>query len=244
LRHATRPRASAPPTSSRKHCLVENTSTAWVLNTTACTKPHRVLLPECLPVCGCEHCLFHAHSVMDAGWLSSCCRIDKAQVADATVRGGRARYINHCCDPNCRPKEFYGPDGVARMGIYAHRDIELGEELHYNYHASLSLQRLLGCAYTAPDLHLALFPANLVAPLQLCWVSQAQGQQHQRGCQQPAACASTVAHFCCFTQATLSPIPSVAVLSGVSAPAPCSLSLRMRTGACPATVEQPTAAAG
>lgn len=62
------------------------------------------------------------------------CRIDKHRVADATVKGGLARYINHCCDPNCKTKEFFhGSDGVAHMGIYAKRDIDLGEELHYDY---------------------------------------------------------------------------------------------------------------
>ena len=61
------------------------------------------------------------------------CRIDKHRVADATVWGGLARYINHCCAPNCYTKVFTGPEGVARMGIYAKRDVDLGEELHYDY---------------------------------------------------------------------------------------------------------------
>jgi histone-lysine N-methyltransferase SETD1 len=62
------------------------------------------------------------------------CRLDKNRVADATVKGGLARYINHCCDPNCKTKAFfYGPTGPAHMGIYARRDIDLGEELHYDY---------------------------------------------------------------------------------------------------------------
>lgn len=84
-----------------------------------------------------------------------CRRIDKQQVADATVRGGLARFINHCCDPNCKPKEFYGPDGVARMGIYALRDIQPGEELHYDYQvrhtAQQPVEALLGV--TATVLH-------------------------------------------------------------------------------------------
>jgi len=60
-------------------------------------------------------------------------RLDKSRVADATVSGGLARYINHSCEPNCYTKVFNGPDGVARMGIYAKRDIDLGEELAYDY---------------------------------------------------------------------------------------------------------------
>lgn len=65
------------------------------------------------------------------------CRIDDHRVADATVWGGIARYINHSCAPNCFTEKFKGPDGVWRMGIYALRDIDLGEELHYDYMVSL-----------------------------------------------------------------------------------------------------------
>jgi histone-lysine N-methyltransferase SETD1 len=53
-------------------------------------------------------------------------------VADAAVWGGLARYINHSCNPNCIPKVFF-VEGVARMGIYAKRDLKLGEELCYDY---------------------------------------------------------------------------------------------------------------
>ncbi len=60
------------------------------------------------------------------------CRIDKTWVADAAVWGGLARFINHSCSPNCFPKVFF-VDGVARMGIYAKRDLNLGEELCYDY---------------------------------------------------------------------------------------------------------------
>lgn len=104
----------------------------------ACSQAAAVLPPDCLTVSRLQTstCCCPLPAARTCMLVCCCCRIDKAQVADATVRGGRARYINHCCDPNCRPKEFYGPDGVARMGIYAHRDIELGEELHYNYHVS------------------------------------------------------------------------------------------------------------
>jgi hypothetical protein len=64
--------------------------------------------------------------------LPFCCRIDKHRVADATGCGGLARFINHSCNPNCFTKVFY-VSGVARMGIYAKRPIELGEELAYDY---------------------------------------------------------------------------------------------------------------
>ena len=33
-------------------------------------------------------------------------------VLDATMRGNIARFINHCCTPNCYSKVVVEPDGV------------------------------------------------------------------------------------------------------------------------------------
>ena len=54
-------------------------------------------------------------------------------LADGSVidggRGGNdARWINHCCEPNCEAREDAG-----RITIHALRDINRGEELNYNY---------------------------------------------------------------------------------------------------------------
>src|SRR5690606_17771488 len=51
------------------------------------------------------------------------------RVSDGGRRGNEARYINHACEPNCEAMEH--EDG--RVYIYAMREIERGEELHYNY---------------------------------------------------------------------------------------------------------------
>ncbi|WIA10532.1 hypothetical protein OEZ85_010720 [Tetradesmus obliquus] len=59
-------------------------------------------------------------------------RIDSDWVADATVRGGRARFINHSCDPNCYTKIFT-VDGSRKIGIYAKKAIAPGQELAYDY---------------------------------------------------------------------------------------------------------------
>jgi len=56
-------------------------------------------------------------------------------VADATVRGGRARFINHSCDPNCYTKIF-SIDGTRKIGIYAKKAVAPGEELAYDYKVS------------------------------------------------------------------------------------------------------------
>ncbi|KAG9391646.1 SET domain [Carpediemonas membranifera] len=49
---------------------------------------------------------------------------------DATERGNYARFINHCCDPNC-----VASSNTATRTIYikAKRDIEPGEEITYDY---------------------------------------------------------------------------------------------------------------
>eukprot|EP00879_Flechtneria_rotunda_P002548 GHRR01002747.1.p1 GENE.GHRR01002747.1~~GHRR01002747.1.p1 ORF type:complete len:1377 (+),score=714.76 GHRR01002747.1:242-4132(+) len=62
-------------------------------------------------------------------------RIDKDWVADATMIGGLARFINHSCDPNCHTKIFT-VDGVSRIGIYALKNVTAGEELAYDYKVS------------------------------------------------------------------------------------------------------------
>ena len=54
--------------------------------------------------------------------------IDDDVVIDASVDGNDARFINHSCDPNC--------DAVIddkRIWIETIRDVEVGEELAYDY---------------------------------------------------------------------------------------------------------------
>ena len=53
-----------------------------------------------------------------------------SNLIDATVSGGPARYINHSCDPNCKPEQFVSD---KKIFIYSLRDILPGEELFYDY---------------------------------------------------------------------------------------------------------------
>lgn len=54
--------------------------------------------------------------------------LDNGVVIDPEIGGNEARWINHCCDPNCE-----SIDESGRIFIYAIRDIEPGEELFYDY---------------------------------------------------------------------------------------------------------------
>src|SRR5438477_7061743 len=54
--------------------------------------------------------------------------IDDEVVIDAAVNGNEARFINHSCDPNC---DAVIDDG--RIWIETIRDVDVGEELAYDY---------------------------------------------------------------------------------------------------------------
>lgn len=59
-------------------------------------------------------------------------RLDEFWSLDATIKGGVARFINHTCDPNCFTR-IIQVNGFDRVFIYALRDIDIGEELSYDY---------------------------------------------------------------------------------------------------------------
>ncbi|KAG0185844.1 Histone-lysine N-methyltransferase setd1a [Apophysomyces sp. BC1034] len=59
-------------------------------------------------------------------------RVDDDMVVDATTKGNIARFINHCCAPNCYAK-IISIKKQKKIVILAGRDIEPGEELTYDY---------------------------------------------------------------------------------------------------------------
>ena len=54
--------------------------------------------------------------------------LESGRLIDGASNGNEARWINHCCEPNCEAREENG-----RIFIYALRDIRRGEELNYDY---------------------------------------------------------------------------------------------------------------
>jgi SET domain-containing protein len=58
--------------------------------------------------------------------------LENGDVINPEAGGNDARWINHSCDPNCEAVEE-----DDRVFIYAMRDIQLGEELLYDYHMEL-----------------------------------------------------------------------------------------------------------
>jgi len=65
---------------------------------------------------------------------------------DGKVLRNKARYINHCCDPNCDVMKT-----TRSIWIVALRDIHAGEELTYNYGYELDEDREDPCTCGAAN---------------------------------------------------------------------------------------------
>ncbi|CAO3683984.1 unnamed protein product [Rhizopus stolonifer] len=68
-------------------------------------------------------------------------RVDDDMVIDATKKGGMARFINHCCTPNCSAKVIT-VDKKKKVVIYANRDIVPGEEITYDYKFPIEAEKI------------------------------------------------------------------------------------------------------
>ena len=58
--------------------------------------------------------------------------LQKDEYLDATKKGGKGRFINHSCNPNCFVAKWQ-VGRYMRMGIFTKRPIQKGEELTFNY---------------------------------------------------------------------------------------------------------------
>ncbi|KAI0269557.1 hypothetical protein BGY98DRAFT_924238 [Russula aff. rugulosa BPL654] len=68
-------------------------------------------------------------------------RIDEDLVVDATKKGNLGRLINHSCDPNCTAK-IITINAEKKIVIYAKQDIELGDEITYDYHFPIEQDKI------------------------------------------------------------------------------------------------------
>ncbi|KAG8720182.1 histone methyltransferase set1 [Ceratobasidium sp. 394] len=68
-------------------------------------------------------------------------RVDDDSVVDATKKGNLGRLINHCCTPNCTAK-IITINGEKKIVIYAKTNIDVGDEITYDYHFPLEDQKI------------------------------------------------------------------------------------------------------
>ncbi|CAH2984920.1 unnamed protein product [Chilo suppressalis] len=58
--------------------------------------------------------------------------LDKERMIDAGPKGNLARFMNHCCEPNCETQKWTVL-GDVRVGLFAIKDIPAMSELTFNY---------------------------------------------------------------------------------------------------------------
>ncbi|KAF4533277.1 hypothetical protein B566_EDAN010512 [Ephemera danica] len=65
---------------------------------------------------------------------------------DAGPRGNEARFMNHCCEPNCKVEKWIAKSEM-RMGLFATKDIPKNTELTFNYNLQLFGDKTQQCFY-------------------------------------------------------------------------------------------------
>lgn len=61
-----------------------------------------------------------------------CISLEKGYVIDSRNMGNLCRFVNHSCLPNCHMQKWK-VDGFVRLALYAMKNIEMGEELTWDY---------------------------------------------------------------------------------------------------------------
>ncbi|XP_062281176.1 histone-lysine N-methyltransferase, H3 lysine-36 specific isoform X3 [Scomber scombrus] len=76
--------------------------------------------------------------------------LDKDRIIDAGPKGNQARFMNHCCQPNCETQKWT-VNGDTRVGLFSLQDIPKGEELTFNYNLECLGNGKTACKCGAPN---------------------------------------------------------------------------------------------
>ncbi|XP_035378563.1 histone-lysine N-methyltransferase, H3 lysine-36 specific [Electrophorus electricus] len=76
--------------------------------------------------------------------------LDKDRIIDAGPKGNQARFMNHCCQPNCETQKWT-VNGDTRVGLFALEDIPAGVELTFNYNLECLGNGKTVCKCGAPN---------------------------------------------------------------------------------------------
>ncbi|XP_069565693.1 histone-lysine N-methyltransferase, H3 lysine-36 specific isoform X2 [Brachyistius frenatus] len=76
--------------------------------------------------------------------------LDKDRIIDAGPKGNEARFMNHCCQPNCETQKWT-VSGDTRVGLFALVDIAAGTELTFNYNLECLGNGKTVCKCGAPN---------------------------------------------------------------------------------------------
>ncbi|KAK5093692.1 hypothetical protein LTR70_005691 [Exophiala xenobiotica] len=95
-------------------------------------EPNQIIVEYTGEIINQEECETRMHTMYKDNECYYLMAFDQNMIIDAT-RGSMARFVNHCCDPNCR-MEKWTVGGKPRMALFAgDRGIMTGEELTYDY---------------------------------------------------------------------------------------------------------------
>nr|XP_028574310.1 histone-lysine N-methyltransferase, H3 lysine-36 and H4 lysine-20 specific isoform X7 [Podarcis muralis] len=76
--------------------------------------------------------------------------LDKDRIIDAGPKGNYARFMNHCCQPNCETQKW-SVNGDTRVGLFALINIKAGTELTFNYNLECLGNGKTVCKCGAPN---------------------------------------------------------------------------------------------
>nr|XP_056708907.1 histone-lysine N-methyltransferase, H3 lysine-36 specific isoform X1 [Euleptes europaea] len=76
--------------------------------------------------------------------------LDKDRIIDAGPKGNYARFMNHCCQPNCETQKW-SVNGDTRVGLFAITNVKAGTELTFNYNLECLGNGKTVCKCGAPN---------------------------------------------------------------------------------------------